>query len=394
VTGPCANRDPALTLPDGFCAQIFADNVGAPRHVVVAPTGEVFVALAGGSATFAGLRDNNGDGRADTVERAGAGGGGTGIGLHDGFLYVEQNGQIARYGMPPRALRPFGNAQSVLTGLPTGGHGARNFVIDPQGRLYVNVGSATNACQQNDRVLRSPGVDPCPELNTRGGIWRFNANALGQSFSVAGRFATGLRNSEGLAFSADGSLWAAVHGRDQLADNWPALFTADYSAENPGEALVRVEEGDDFGWPYCYHSMAEQKLVLAPEYGGDGTKTQRCDQKTPAVAAMPGHWAPMSILFYTGSAFPAKYRDGVFIAFHGSWNRAPRPQAGFRVVFVPLANGRQSGEFETFADGFAGGNLDPDRAAHRPMGLAQGPSGEIYITDDKGGRIWRVTYSP
>src|SRR5262249_43385697 len=156
---------------------------------------------------------------------------------------------------------------------------------------------------------------------------------------TAARYATGLRNSEGLGFASDGSLWAAVHGRDQLYDNWPALFSADYSADNPGEELVQVNQGDDFGWPYCYHAMSEGKLVLAPEYGGDGTKVDRCSQKKNAVAAMPGHWAPMSLLFYTGAAFPDRYNSGVFVAFHGSWNRAPRPQAGFRVVFVPLADG-------------------------------------------------------
>lgn len=390
-SGPCAKRDASLTLPTGFCASIYADKIGAPRHLAVTPSGDVFVSLQGSG--FAALRDTDGDGISDVIERSGIAGG-TGIALHNGYVYVEQSGQIVRHPIAAGALRPSGPSQSVVSGLPTGGHGARNFVINAQGELFVNVGSATNACQQNDRVLRSPGIDPCTELATRAGVWRFNASTVGQSFTVAGRFAMGLRNSEGLAFASDGSLWAAVHGRDQLYDNWPSLFDAEYSAENPGEVIVRITAGDDFGWPYCYHSVSDRKLVLAPEYGGDGTNTQRCDAKKAAVAALPGHWAPMSLLFYTGSMFPARYRDGVFVAFHGSWNRAPRPQAGYRVVFVPLSGGEQSGPYETFADGFAGGSLDPDRAAHRPMGLAQGPNGEIYLTDDKGGRIWRITYAP
>ena len=98
----------------------------------------------------------------------------------------------------------------------------------------------------------------------------------------------------------------------------------------------------------------------------------------------------MSLLLYTGSMFPAKYRNGAFIAFHGSWNRAPEPQAGFRVVFVPLT-GNQAGTYETFIDGFTGGNVNSP--AHRPVGLAQGPNGEIYLTDDKAGRVWRVVAS-
>src|SRR5262249_32419680 len=239
----------------------------------------------------------------------------------------------------------------------TGGHDARNFAIDGQGNLFVNIGSSTNSCQQSDRSPGSLGIDPCPELTTRAGIWRFSATATAQAFSASTRYATGLRTSEGLTCAPDGSLWAAMHGRDQLYDNWPKLFDAVYSADNPGEELMQVNQGDDFGWPYCYEALASQKLVLAPEYGGDGTKTTRCDQKKNAVISMPGHWAPMSLMFYTATAFPSHYRGGAFIAFHGSWNRAPQPQAGYRVVFIPSANGRPSTQYETFADGFAGGTL-------------------------------------
>ena len=193
----------------------------------------------------------------------------------------------------------------------------------------------------------------------------------------------------------DGALFVTQHGRDQLHENWPKLFpTTQYGAENPGEELVQANQGDDFGWPYCYYSMEEKKLVDAPEYGGDGKKTDRCQSKKAPVAVYPGHWAPMSVMFYTGSMLPAKYRDGVFIAFHGSWNRAPEPQAGYRVVFQPMTNGQASGEYETFADGFAAmpaDSVQPDRAVHRPVGLAQGPDGAVYITDDARGRVYRLT---
>jgi glucose/arabinose dehydrogenase len=392
-SSPPGACDASLSLPPGFCAVVFADRIGAARHVAVAANGDVFVTIQGGGPVMA-LRDANADARADSVVRIGSGSGGTGIALFGGFLYVDQGSQIVRYPLPSGALRPSGNGQSVVTGLPTGGHDARNFAIDAQGNLFVNVGSNTNSCQQSDRSAGSPGIDPCPELNTRAGIWRFSATATGQSFSASARYATGLRNSEGLAFAPDGSLWAATHGRDQLSDNWPKFFDAAYSADNPGEEVAQVNQGDDFGWPYCYYALAAQKLVLAPEFGGDGTKTTRCDQKKNAVVAMPGHWAPMSLMFYTGASFPSHYKNGAFVAFHGSWNRSPLPQAGYRVVFIPSANGRLSTQYETFADGFAAGNLDPNGAAHRPVGLAQGPSGEIYITDDKAGRVWKVTYTP
>jgi glucose/arabinose dehydrogenase len=156
-----------------------------------------------------------------------------------------------------------------------------------------------------------------------------------------------------------------------------------------------VNQGDDFGWPYCYYSVDEKKLVDAPEYGGDGKKTVRCASKKEPVAAYPGHWAPMSLLFYKGSAFPAKYRNGAFIAFHGSWNRAPEPQEGYRIVFQPMTNGAASGAYETFADGFTGlpaAQVQPGTAKHRPVGLAVGPDGALYVTDDLGGRIYRITY--
>src|SRR5215468_1620845 len=231
--GACANRDASLTLPAGFCAVVFADKIGAARHIVVAPNGDVFVTIQGGGPVMA-LRDVDNDGRADSVVRIGSGSGGTGIGLYGGYLYVDQGSQIVRYPLPSGSLRPSGASQPVVTGLPTGGHDARNFAIDAQGNLFVNVGSTTNSCQQSDRTAGSPGIDPCPELSTRAGIWRFSATGTGQSFSTSARYATGLRNSEGLTIAPDGSLWAATHGRDQLFDNWPKLFDANYSADNPG----------------------------------------------------------------------------------------------------------------------------------------------------------------
>jgi glucose/arabinose dehydrogenase len=199
----------------------------------------------------------------------------------------------------------------------------------------------------------------------------------------------------GIAFGPDGKLYATQHGRDQLHDNWPKLFpTTKYQAENPAEELMQVNQGDDFGWPYCYYAVDQKKLVDAPEYGGDGQKSDRCADKKAPVAVYPGHWAPMSLVFTPGSGFPAKYKDGAFIAFHGSWNRAPEPQAGYRIVFQPMASGAASAAYETFADGFAGvppAQVQPGTAKHRPTGLAFGPDGAMYVSDDLGGRVYRIT---
>jgi glucose/arabinose dehydrogenase len=287
-----------------------------------------------------------------------------------------------------------GEPEAIVINLPPGGHEARNFVIDPGGALYVNIGSLSNSCQQQDRGLGSPGFDPCTELATRAGIWRFDAEVPGQVPDSSNRFATGIRNAMGMAVHpADGLLYATQHGRDQFFQNWPELFNEKYSAENPAEVLVQVSRGDDFGWPYCYHLGENGQMVVAPEYGGDGRRTDRCSAFKGPVAFFPGHWAPMDLLFYTGNQFPEKYRGGAFIPFHGSWNRAPEPQDGFRVVFQPFSAGRPAGKWETFADGFAGALKTPDGAVHRPMGVAQAPDGSLYVTDDRGGRIWRISWA-
>jgi glucose/arabinose dehydrogenase len=274
-----------------------------------------------------------------------------------------------------------------------GGHTMHPFIISPSGDLFVNMGSATNACQVKDRIAGSPGERPCKELEGRAGIWRFGAEQTKQRYSPAARYATGIRNAEGLAVHpGDGALFATQHGRDQLSQNWPKLFTARESADLPAEVLLRVEKGGDYGWPYCYYDQHQGRMVLAPEYGGDGKKVGECAQKLGPASAYPGHWAPMALLFYTGTMFPENYRNGAFIAFHGSWNRAPEPQAGYNVVFQPFGDGRPQGDYEVFADGFAGGDKQPGTAAHRPSGLALGPDGALYVSDDAGGRIWRISF--
>lgn len=395
----CAPDNAGLKLPPGFCATIFADSVGSPRHIAVAPDGIVFVALQvpkrfgseRGSTAAGGvlaLRDRDGNGRSDEVAGFGEHGG-TGIAVAPGFVYVDEGNQITRYPIAPGQLRPSGAGQVIVSGLPTGGHEARNIALDGRGTLYVNVGSHTNSCQQSDRQTGSPGEDPCTELQTRAGIWRFAANRPGQRFTPQARWATGIRNAMGLTIDPlDGRVYTTQHGRDQLYQNWPQHYDAKEGAELPAEEFMQVNAGDDFGWPYCYYDEYQEKLVLAPEYGGDGKKVGLCANKKAPVAAYPGHWAPMASMFYTGASFPARYRGGAFITFHGSWNRAPLPQAGFRVVFQPMANGRASGKYETFADGFREGGV-----TRRPVGLAQAPDGGLYVTDDARGRIWKIVYT-
>jgi glucose/arabinose dehydrogenase len=411
-----------LKLPAGFCATIFADSLPGVRSIAVAPNGDVFVALQNGRNPAMGgvmaLRDAGKSGKADKREKFVSGFASSQVAVFDNHLYVEMipsapprgssapavTTTIVRYPLKAGELTPAGKPDTIIEHIPAyPGHSTRNFAIASDGAMYLNIGSPSNSCQKPDRAPGVAGTNPCTELDTRAGVWKFDARKLHQSPSAANHFARGIRNAVGIAVHpGDNRLWTTQHGRDQLYD-WRAKLGLDsaaaqkYNAENPAEELMQVNQGDDFGWPYCYYAVDQKHLVLAPEYGGNGKEVGQCAQKKEPVAIFPAHWAPNALMFYTASQFPAKYRSGAFIAFHGSWNRAPEPQQGFNVVFQPLdASGRSSGRYEVFADHFSP-NIGTGRAsaasgAHRPTGLAQAADGSLYVADDTGGRIYRIHF--
>jgi glucose/arabinose dehydrogenase len=406
----CPADDSGLTLPAGFCATVLADGIGHARHLVVSDAGVVYVntwsgRYFGNDTPHAGgflvaLKDSHGAGKADVNERFGetvqsGGAGGTGIGIYKGWLYAELNDKILKYPLKNGSVLPDAKSQVVVRGLPLGGdHPMHPFAIDSNGDLYIDVASATNSCQEKNRTLKSPGINPCTELETRGGVWRYDAKKKDQAFSPAERYATGIRNAEGFGVDATGHhIFVTQHGRDQLHTNWPDVIKdADQEATLPSEEVLLLKKGGDYGWPMCYYDPFQQGLVLAPEYGGDGKTAGLCAQKGAPAAVFPAHWAPNAMVLYDRQQFPARYRNGLFIAFHGSWNRAPYAQGGYNVVFQGLSGEKASGQCEIFADGFAGADKSPGKAAHRPSGIAVGADGALYVADDVSGRIYRIVY--
>lgn len=385
-----------VSVPEGFVASVVHEGVGSARHMVARGNGDVYVALrqrveGGGIAC---LRDEDGDGAFERVEYFGDVQG-TGIAISGEWLYFAEDFRVVRYALPADALTPVGEPEVLIEGfVRSGQHAAKSIDIGADGRLYVNVGAPSNACQENDRTPGSPGRDPCPILEYAGGIWSYDAGTPGQTHPTDGvRFATGLRNCVAID-EEDGAVYTVVHGRDQLDSLYPELFDAGENADLPAEEMHRLTQGSDAGWPYTYYDGQRGERMVSPEYGGDGETPAEAGKYQEPIQAFPAHWAPNGILIYTGEQFPERYHGGAFVAFHGSWNRAPEPQAGYNVTFTPFEDGLPSGAYEVFADGFAGSSKirSPREAKHRPMGLATAPDGSLLICDSVQGRIWRVTH--
>ena len=402
-----------LFLPDSFEAVAVVDSIGRARHLAVNDNGDIYVKLSyndamhGKGGTVA-LRDENNDGKADIIAYFGdykdEGGLPAGMSIHDGYLYTSSVKYVMRNKLTPGQLLPDGRTEIIFsdedTGLMHHWHSQKPLAFDNDGHMYIPFGAPDDGGQ--DIKTMGPagmpggkGVDPSPDLEWHAGIWQFDAAKPGQTQKDGVKYATGLRSVLGIAWNPeDNALYSVVNGMDNFHTRYPATFTPWQAAVLPGETFVKVTKGSDFGWPYAYYDQMQEKNILGPAYGGDGKTVGRAAKFDNPLLSFPGHWAPMDLLFYHGDQFPPRYRQGAFVAFHGSTDRSPYPQAGYIVCFVPFEKGKPTGKWEVFADGFTVVDtvVNTGDAIYRPMGLAEGPDGSLYICESNKGKIWRVMY--
>jgi glucose/arabinose dehydrogenase len=398
--------DGGIRLPPGFRALVVADNlvVGRKsgksdeklRFLAIAPNGDIYAKIYHGGGILA-MRDTDGDGRVDVIKEFGSTGG-TAIAFHNGWLYHSSRTAVYRYKYTPGELVPSGQPETIVSGLPAEkDHDAKSFAFDDQGRMLVEIGSPYNVYSKPDRQFGAKGMDATEFQKTHGGFWLFDPNKLNQTLADGKRFATGERHSLALVWDPTSqNFFNVMMGRDNMNLVDPEHYDALDNAERVSEEMHVLREGINIGWPYTYYDPIKKARMIAPEFGGDNHQRDTSGKYDEPVIAFPGHWAPLQMTLYTGTQFPAHYRGGMFLAFHGSWNRAPLPQGGYKVVFIPFnKQGMPTGDYETFADGFSG--LDsftvPGDARFRPCGVAVGPDGSLYIGDTEKGRIWRIIYT-
>jgi len=380
-----------LSLPQGFSASVVADSLGALRHLAVNEKGDIYVKLSklqGGKGILF-LTDTDGDGKMDKTVGFGNYPG-TGIRIQGNQLYSSSNSSVYRYALNDKGeVIDTGKAELLVQGLVDKGRdNAKSFALDGQNNLYVAIGSYDETCTDPSGT----GKKNCPLLDSVGGIWQFKTNKLKQSYSDGVHYSKGLKNVVGLDWNeATNSLFAAPHGRGGLYGKFPKLYTEEQDKALPAETLYELDKGADAGWPYVYYDPFQQKKIVSPEYGGDGKKSVE-DKYVNPVADFPAHLAPNDLLFYTGDLFPAKYKNGAFIVFHG---RSQTVNKGSLVAFVPFKNGKPSGPWEVFADNFMQADDSAAKTSyhHRPMGIAQGPDGALYVADDLKGTILKISYS-
>ncbi len=345
-----------LSVPPGFRLSVFAETGSTPRLLAFSPGG-VLLATATADGKVLALPDAKRSGRAERIITVLSDlNAPHGIAFHEGKLYIAETGRVARYDWEEASLRA-SNPKQLLE-LPRGGSHFTRTIVFHNGKLYVSIGSSCNVCREDDP--------------RRAAVMEFNPDGTGGRI-----FARGLRNAVGLAVSPQtGTIWSGDNGRDWLGDDLPPEEVNDLGAN-----------GGDFGWPFCYGDR-----VADTEFSRESTA--RCPSTIPAKFKMQAHSAPLGVAFYTGTQFPPEYRGDLFVAFHGSWNRSV--PTGYKVVRVDVNERGEATSISDFLTGFLPpGETRKGRWLGRPVGIAVGPDGALYVSDDSRegrGKIYRVMW--
>jgi len=369
-----------IKLPDGFAIRIYSQNLsGNPRFMAVGPDGHLYVSLLNAGQVVR-LPDRNNDGLADGIEVIASGlNAPHGVEFFDGSLYIACTDRVIRLAGPDTSGN-FGTVVTVVLDLPVGGHSTRTVHFGPDGKMYVSVGSSCNYCNETD-----PRRAAILRFNPDGSIPADNPFSEDPDLNKRPVYAFGLRNSVDFFWTPLNELWADHNGSDGLGDDAP-----------PEEIVIPVQAGASHGWPYCYtptlgvntsNEVRDTRIDLPAGF--------TCPQAVPARFTAPAHSAPLGMTLGSGGNFPADYASSLYVAFHGSWNTTTASIRDCKVERVILVDGQPVGS-QAFATGWRapGETCGAPATYGRPADVIFSPKGEMFISDDKGNRIYRVIYAP